>query len=613
MQKDLQSIVLIGIVFIVGLFAILSTIDSNYSFEKNNIVGEGIGSDSPKCQDECLEGKQGCDARGLPWQCGQSDDDLCLDRVYQTPCTGENHCLEGICTTEDCFDKCVVGRSGCNDEGLAWVCGEANDGDSCVERVFHTCNQGSFCSEGNCIPCQNECVPGTTICKGGMVVTCEEYQGCYKERTTSCNSGETCQAGQCQNIDLLPPGDGCGNLGQLQCNPYQYLSRCIDNLQACTGDPRNELNNKCYYCCKDYTQTCGNYINSGSCSPSPGTSKYDPDCIATTDQELLSQFLYDNGLTMDDIEVNQDYYQTKTLTRLVVRYKPLVWSSIPSMKNLKTLWLPGCELHTVPSLNALTKLESLDLSNNKLTGEFPITITNLRHLNTLFLPSNDIEGDIPTEISKLVNLKDLHLYWNNLTGGIDNLKGLSNLERLSLWGNQFSGNIPSEIGLLTNLRSLHLNENNLVGGIPFSFKNLTHLTVLRLASNELSGSIPSWLGQLTYLQTLDLSYNNFTGQIPYELGYLEYLQYLYLGQNELTGGIPLSFSSFSSNSNHQQFGVGNNYLSGIIPNELNNLLELNYFIIANNCFELTPLQRELCQSSSWYVYCFPQNSNCPTT
>ena len=82
--------------------------------------------------------------------------------------------------------------------------------------------------------------------------------------------------------------------------------------------------------------------------------------------------------------------------------------------------------------------DSLDLSNNQLTGSIPPEIGNLTNLTWLWLNDNQLTGSIPPEIGNLTNLT-----------------------RVSLYDNQLTGSIPSELGNLTNLTYLNLKSNQL--------------------------------------------------------------------------------------------------------------------------------------------------------
>ena len=103
-----------------------------------------------------------------------------------------------------------------------------------------------------------------------------------------------------------------------------------------------------------------------------------------------------------------------------------------------TLDLSGKNLDKVPGyVLELTKLESLNLSNNNLIDALPGEIGRLRELRTLDASKNGMTG-IPSEIGKLVNLEVLNLSENKLTGLPLELGELKKLRTLDLRGNDIS-------------------------------------------------------------------------------------------------------------------------------------------------------------------------------
>ncbi|KAL4625930.1 hypothetical protein ACB092_05G059600 [Castanea dentata] len=61
---------------------------------------------------------------------------------------------------------------------------------------------------------------------------------------------------------------------------------------------------------------------------------------------------------------------------------------------------------------------SLNLSSSKLTGEIPISLSNLTELQYLDLSYNELTGSIPKFLAQLPNLKTLNLSGNQLNGSV---------------------------------------------------------------------------------------------------------------------------------------------------------------------------------------------------
>lgn len=71
---------------------------------------------------------------------------------------------------------------------------------------------------------------------------------------------------------------------------------------------------------------------------------------------------------------------------------------------------------------------ALDLSNNNLEGELPMTLVNLKHLKKLNLSGNKLTGKLPNGIGRLSQLQGLSISDNGFTGSIP--KGFSKLSQL---------------------------------------------------------------------------------------------------------------------------------------------------------------------------------------
>jgi Leucine-rich repeat (LRR) protein len=192
---------------------------------------------------------------------------------------------------------------------------------------------------------------------------------------------------------------------------------------------------------------------------------------------------------------------------------------------------------------ALSSLQMLVLDDNVLFGSIPKTLAHASHLQVLSLENNLLSGRLSSasSLQKLSNLIDLNLSDNELHGTIPS--EISQLERLGavyLDGNHLSGTIPSSWGLFPNLVDLRLSNNQLVGSIPSDLGRVTSLLVLELDHNDLTGTIPSEMGSLVSLMEFELDHNRLHGTIPSEVGNLVKAQTLYLDHNRLSGSIPSS-------------------------------------------------------------------------
>ena len=225
-------------------------------------------------------------------------------------------------------------------------------------------------------------------------------------------------------------------------------------------------------------------------------------------------------------------------------------ATLNNLANLTALGLNSNQLGGIvpPGLGKLINLQALSLSNNQFLGTIPPELGNLTALKWLWLSENQLTGTIPPELGNLTNLEMLHLWSNELTGTIPReLGSLTNLTELAAGDNRLTGTIPPELGNLTNLTVLGLYSNQLSGRVPLELGTLINLQALSLWENQLSGAIPSELGNLTNLEKLLLSDNQLSGTIPLELGELTNLDELYLSGNGLKGCLPVVWKNVEEN------------------------------------------------------------------
>ena len=84
-------------------------------------------------------------------------------------------------------------------------------------------------------------------------------------------------------------------------------------------------------------------------------------------------------------------------------------------------------------------LQSLDLSQNMLTGEIPPLLGELQYLETLNLFHNRLSGTIPHTFDHLISLTVVDISYNQLKGPLPNIKAFAPFEAFknnkSLCGN----------------------------------------------------------------------------------------------------------------------------------------------------------------------------------
>lgn len=104
------------------------------------------------CADQCSAGEAGCSTDGnQSWTCGEAGDgDDCLDRI-NADCEAGTTCSGGQCPTA-CTDDCSPDETGCSTDGSgSWTCGEAGDGDDCLEIIDQACGAGLRCVDSACV------------------------------------------------------------------------------------------------------------------------------------------------------------------------------------------------------------------------------------------------------------------------------------------------------------------------------------------------------------------------------------------------------------------------------------------------------------------------------
>jgi sugar lactone lactonase YvrE len=252
-------------------------------------------------------------------------------------------------------------------------------------------------------------------------------------------------------------------------------------------------------------------------------------------------------------------------------------------------------------LQALDKLEVLDLSRNQLSGIIPPMIANAQNLEVLNLQGNRFTGALPQGFCSMGRLRELNLAGNSLEDSIARLCCLTNAVSINLQGNRFVGTMPPCVQSLSRLSVLNLERNGVSGTIPDAIGQLRGLTALNLRGNRFTGAFPRALGQsfglaaskrtaetqeALGLEVLDLGENNFTGEIPDEIGNFPNVRTILLDNNNFTGAIPKTVLSLNR---LRTLDVRNNQLTSgpdlvVIP-------RLDSLLVQNNRFSVVSLER----------------------
>ncbi|KAL6203910.1 hypothetical protein ACLB2K_021180 [Fragaria x ananassa] len=197
--------------------------------------------------------------------------------------------------------------------------------------------------------------------------------------------------------------------------------------------------------------------------------------------------------------------------------------------------------------NISSQIESLDLSNNQISGKLPLQF-NFPDLRGIEFGHNQFDGTIPSSICSIQYLDTLALNNNQLFGEFPKEWSLwSRIGFVDVSNNNLTGEIPRSMGIPSSLFVLKMDNNQLSGEIPSAFQNCSFLQKLSLGGNNFTGSIPSWIGsKVSGFTVLQLRSNSLSGHIPHQLCSLPHLQFLDLGHNRFSGTIPKCLNNLTA-------------------------------------------------------------------
>jgi Leucine-rich repeat (LRR) protein len=130
----------------------------------------------------------------------------------------------------------------------------------------------------------------------------------------------------------------------------------------------------------------------------------------------------------------------------------------------------------------------------------------------LRLDRNRLSGDIPSSLNNLTNLQELHLSDNKFTGSLPNLTSLTSLYTLDVSNNPLAlSPVPSWIPFLNSLSTLRLEDIQLDGPVPTSLFSPLQLQTVSLKHNLINTTLDLGTNYSKQLDFVDLRDNFITG------------------------------------------------------------------------------------------------------
>ncbi|KAH7518881.1 hypothetical protein FEM48_Zijuj09G0218100 [Ziziphus jujuba var. spinosa] len=315
------------------------------------------------------------------------------------------------------------------------------------------------------------------------------------------------------------------------------------------------------------------------------------------------------GLKSEDIE--EITYQGKL--KVIAKGRVLLYDSILYIFNSIDLSNNNLSGDIPMELTELIKLGNLNLSKNQLTGQLPSSIGNFEWIETLDISMNHISGPIPLSMTSLTFLSHLNLSYNNLSGKIPTTNQFLTLDDPSIYqgnaglcgrplstectdsgqskpggdeedGDGDGGDKFEKLGLIISiLIGFLVGFWGVCGTLIIKrswriayFRFADRLNKLDIAYNQLSGRVPNSF-RFNNDCTVDLSTNRYQGPLPL---WSSNITMLYLRDNKFSGPIPPNIGEVMPLLT--DLDISQNSLSGSIPLSIGNLTGLTTLVISNN-------------------------------
>ncbi len=227
-------------------------------------------------------------------------------------------------------------------------------------------------------------------------------------------------------------------------------------------------------------------------------------------------------------------------------------------------------------------ITELNFAYNNLSGTFPDEIAELANLSQLYIYNSDAltQVNLCAKAALLPNLRGLYLdkikipaeFWVQ-SYNLNKLTRLSITSKINIANPEF---IPKSIWSITSLENLDIFGCKIE--LTPEIGNLSGLKSLSLFGINIENEFPSSICNCTSLKRLEINYGfncsgenathlttHMSGSIPEEIGNLVNLEYCSLAYNDLTGSIPSSISRLNKLTTLKLSG---NRLSGKIPTQI---------------------------------------------
>ncbi|KAL2628668.1 hypothetical protein R1flu_013354 [Riccia fluitans] len=241
---------------------------------------------------------------------------------------------------------------------------------------------------------------------------------------------------------------------------------------------------------------------------------------------------------------------------------------------------------------------TIDLSNNEFTGTIPESLGNNTY-GTLILSDNQLSGGFPLSLTRLQTVRINRNNLDELTAiGSVPTDGFNVISELGLGENRLAGPWPTWITELVNLTSLDISSNNIsmdlsgtniTGSIPIALEILKTLDYsLNASHNPLNIPIPCGDDFVANVGILDLTETGLTGTLEScFFRSFPLVSSLYLGENQLGGELPSDMPALL-NPTTNILDLSNNRFVGRVP-RFSELEFLMYLDLLGNSFQFGPL------------------------